>query len=104
MLVALKGNREIIASERVSTDKIDPAAAAGEAFLKQHSPPTRNARCWPTPGRKPRTGRRVWIVEGGPRCGPCFRLARWMEDHHAALEKDYVIVKVMEGLDDHAAK
>ncbi len=42
-------------------------------------------------------------AERGPRRGACFRLARWMEDHHGALEKDYVIVKVMEGLDDHAS-
>jgi hypothetical protein len=104
VLVALKGNREMIASERVATDKIDPAAAAGEAFLKQHVPPARDALLMLSNARKEaRTnGRRVWIVEGGPRCGPCFRLARWIEDHHATLEKDYVIVKVMDGLDDHA--
>ena len=46
----------------------------------------------------------MWIVQGGPRCGPCFRLARWMDDHHATLEKDYVIVKVMDGVDEHVAE
>ena len=104
VLVALKGNREIIASKRVGTDKIDAAAAAGEGFLKEHMPPTRDALVTLSEARKEAkaSGRRVWIVDGQTRCGPCFRLARWMEDHHAALEKDYVIVKVMEGLDDHA--
>src|SRR6185312_8634398 len=48
-----------------------------------------------------KTGRRVWVVFGGPRCGPCFRLGRWMEEHHEALAKDYVIVKIMGGLDTH---
>jgi hypothetical protein len=42
----------------------------------------------------------VWIIAGGPRCGPCFRLARWIDDHHTILEKDFVIVKVMSGPDD----
>jgi len=105
VLVALKGNRDTIASKRVATAKIDRAAADGEGFLKQHLPPTRDAMVMLTEARKEAkaSGRRVWIVEGGPRCGPCFRIARWMEDHHAALEKDYVIVKVMDGLDDHAS-
>ena len=37
----------------------------------------------------------------GSRCGPCFRLARWLEDQHAVLEQDYFIVKLNGGLDDH---
>src|SRR5439155_16915678 len=48
------------------------------------------------------TGRRLWIVLSGPRCGPCFRLARWMEDQHALLAKDYVVVKLLKGLDKGA--
>ena len=28
-------------------------------------------------------------------------LARWIKDHHATLDKDYVVVKLMGGLDDH---
>ena len=39
---------------------------------------------------------------GGPRCGPCFRLGRWIDEHHATLDKDFVIAKVMGGLDEHA--
>ena len=41
---------------------------------------------------------------GGPRCGPCFRLGRWIDEHHATLDKDFVIVKVMGGLDEHAGE
>ena len=51
-----------------------------------------------------RSGRRVWVIEGGPRCGPCFRLARWIEDQHAILEKDYVILKLMAGFDEHVSE
>ena len=49
-----------------------------------------------------RTGRRVLLIVGGPRCGPCFTLARWVERQHAAIARDYVIVKVMKGVDDLA--
>ena len=46
----------------------------------------------------------MWVIQGGPRCGPCFRLARWIEDHHATLEKDYVVVKLMDGIDEHVTE
>ncbi len=48
------------------------------------------------------SGRRLWVVSGGPRCGPCFKLARWMNDQHELLEKDYVLVKVMQVLDKNS--
>ena len=44
------------------------------------------------------------IVAGGSRCAPCFRLARWIEDHHATLDKDYVFVKLMDGIDEHVTE
>jgi hypothetical protein len=104
VLVALKGNQEVIDSRRVSTAKIADAVAAGEDFLKTHKLPPHDARAMLSEARKEasRSGRRVWIIDSQSRCGPCFRLARWMDEHHAALDKDYVILKVMEGLDDHA--
>ena len=106
VLVVLDGDRKTIAAERVATDKMAAAVAIADDFLKRHMPPTRDARALLTAARKEAKGssRRVWIVHGGPRCGPCFLLARWMEDHRTALEKDYVIVKVMDGLDAHAAE
>jgi hypothetical protein len=48
------------------------------------------------------SGRRMWVVSGGPRCGPCFRLARWMNDQHSLLEKDYVLVKILGGVDKNS--
>lgn len=106
VLVALNGDRTTIAAKRVTTDQVDEAASIGEHFLKQHLPPTRDALAALTTARKEaaKTGRRVWIVLGGARCGPCFRLGRWMDEHHALLERDYVIVKVMEGIDEQVAR
>lgn len=51
-----------------------------------------------------RDGKRVWVIVGGPRCGPCFRLGRWIDREHDLLAKDYVIVKVMEALEEHAGQ
>jgi RNA polymerase sigma factor (sigma-70 family) len=75
----------------------------GIDFLKKHAPAARDARkLLAAAKRKAReTDRRVWIVDEGSRCGPCFRLARWLEDQHALLEQDYVIVKLNGGLDEH---
>ena len=75
-------------------------------FLKQHKPPARNALTLLAEARSEakRSGRRVWVIQGGPRCGPCFRLARWIEDHHATLDKDYVVVKLMDGIDEHVTE
>jgi hypothetical protein len=44
----------------------------------------------------------VWIVYGGPRCGPCFRLARWMDDQQPLLEKDFVVMKFLQVIDKNA--
>ncbi len=106
VLVALDGDRKTIATKRLATDEMAAAVGIGDDFLKHHMPPTRDALALLTEARKAAkdSGRRVWVVHGGPRCGPCFRLARWIEDHHTTLEKDYVIVKVMDGLDAHAAE
>ena len=46
----------------------------------------------------------MWVIQGGPRCGPCFRLARWIEEHHATIDKDYVVVKLMGGIDEHVTE
>jgi hypothetical protein len=102
-LVALDGDRKTIAARRVSTTG-GPATAEvlGESFLKEHGPTPRDAPRLLSEARRDakESGRRVWLVHGGPRCGPCFLLARWMADHHQVLAKDYVIVKLMDGVDD----
>ena len=34
---------------------------------------------------------------------PLFSTARWIEEHHATIDKDYVVVKLMDGIDEHVA-
>jgi hypothetical protein len=76
----------------------------GVEFLKQHAPAKRDARKLLSAAQQEarETGRCVWIIESETRCGPCFRLARWLDDHHALLERDDVFVKLLVGCDDNA--
>jgi RNA polymerase sigma factor (sigma-70 family) len=106
VLVALDGDQKTIAARRIATKDVAIAVGAGIDFLQQNRPRTRNALTLLAEARSEakRSGRRVWVIQGGPRCGPCFRLARWIEDHHATLDKDYVIVKLMDGIDEHVTE
>ncbi len=106
VLVALDGDQKMIADRRITTNNVANAVGIGADFLKQHRLPTRNALTLLAEARTDakRSGRRVWLVYGGPRCSPCFRLARWIEDHHATLDKDYVVVKLMGGVDEHVTE
>ena len=103
-LIALSATQETIAVETVSATDVNVGVAVASAFLDRHKPQFADAREKLADARQQAraTSRRVWIISSGPRCGPCFRLARWMEEHHALLEKDYLIVKVMGGLEEHA--
>ncbi len=47
------------------------------------------------------TNRRVWAIEGGRHCDPCFRLARWIDDRQELLNQDHIFVKVNAYLDVH---
>lgn len=101
VLIVLDGEQMTLASQAfTAADSV--ALEQADAFLKAHKPPVADAMKLLEEARKlaAETGRKVWVVDGGPRCGPCFRLGRWMHDHHEVLEKDYVIVKLMGGLDD----
>ena len=98
-----------LASTRIGARDTAPTrndAARKEAarFLRQNAPPRRDARVVLATAQDAarETGRRLVVVHGGPRCGPCLLLARWLDDQHALLSKDYVIVKILEGVDEHA--
>jgi beta-lactamase regulating signal transducer with metallopeptidase domain len=80
------------------------ALKQGVEFLKQHAPAKRDARQLLSAAQAEAraTGRRVWIIEGETRCGPCFRFSRWLDDHHTLLERDDVFVKLLVGCDDNA--
>jgi RNA polymerase sigma factor (sigma-70 family) len=106
VLVALDGDQKSIATERIGTKNVESAVGSGVDFLNKHRLPARNALTLLAKARADAksSGRRVWVIEGGPRCGPCFRLARWIEDRHAVLEKDFVVVKLMAGIDEHVTE
>jgi hypothetical protein len=106
VLVALDGDRKAVGVERVATPDVAASVALGDEFLRRHRPTPRDALASLARAREDANagGRRVWVVHSGPRCGPCFRFARWIEEHRAVLEKDYVFVEVMEGVDDHVAE
>jgi hypothetical protein len=94
--LGIEGDGRQVGSQRVAVGDVDSAVRLAKAFVKQHARPVRDARALLTEAQKDakRTGRRVWIVFSGPRCGPCFLLARWMEDQHTLLGKDYVVLKL----------
>jgi RNA polymerase sigma factor (sigma-70 family) len=82
---------------------ISTGGRRGLDFLKEQAPPPRDARQLLAAVQKKalQTDRRVWLVVEGSRCGPCFRLARWLEDQRDLLERDYVFVQLNAGIDEH---
>jgi hypothetical protein len=106
VLVALDGDQKMIAAKRIATKDVAAAVLVGSDFLKGQKPPAHDALSLLAKAREDAksSGRRVWVIEGGPRCGSCFRLARWIENRHAVLEKDFVVVKLMAGIDEHVTE
>jgi hypothetical protein len=104
VLIALDGRQKLLSSATISAEDLDSAKTRAKEFLTRHKPAFEDARSKLAKAREraQHDGRRVWVIVGGPRCGPCFRLARWIDQHRETLEKDYVIVKLMEGLQPHA--
>lgn len=39
------------------------------------------------------TGRTLFFVEGGPRCGPCFALLDWYDKNRSVMDKHFVLFK-----------
>ena len=102
-MIILSGDNQTIATKRIGSEDVDAGVTIGSKLLTEHMPVSGNAVAVLTEANEMarNSGRRVWIIKGGPRCGPCFRLARWMADHKQTLEKDYVLVKLMNGIDEH---
>jgi hypothetical protein len=102
VLVALGGDQKVLETKRIAPGR-EASIGDIDEFLKRNKPTARDAlatlKAAQDEARK--SGRRVLVVLGGPRCGPCFRLGRWMAEHHDLLEKDYVVAKVMGNLDEH---
>ena len=102
-LIVLDGDERTLATKRIRADDINAATQESATFLEQHMPRSRDALVMLAEAKNvaAASDRRIWIVLGGPRCGPCFRLGRWIEEHHDVLDKDYVIVKMLGGVDEN---
>jgi hypothetical protein len=81
-LVVIDDDGKPVDSLRVNAGNVETAARQCAEFIMRSAPPPRDAKALLAAAREEaqRSGRRVWIVCGGPRCAPCFLLARWMED------------------------
>lgn len=102
VLVVLDADARVIESMTVSSDQLSQVPA----FLERHALPKRDAIALLDDAKRlaAETHRRIWLVRGGPRCGPCIRLARWLDLHHEVLERDYVIVKLIDVIDDRVSE
>jgi hypothetical protein len=102
-LVTIDDKWRQTAALRLSVGHNAVAEQQAAEFIKRNAPARRDAKAFLAAARQEArdTGRRLCIVESGPRCGPCFVLARWLDDQHELLAKDYVILKVLEN-DEHA--
>jgi hypothetical protein len=106
VLVALDGAGDVLGAETLAANDATLAKASlqlGNDFIAGHAPPTHDAQQLFADAKAlaAATDRRILLVLGGPRCGPCFSLAVWMDRQRELLEKDYVIVKV--GICDEGA-
>ncbi len=84
-----KGRLEVDVTEN---DAIEEVAA----FISKHLPAKVDAKKkWEEAfAEATRTNRKVFARLGGRYCGPCFLLARWLDDHRELLERDYVMLKI----------
>ena len=73
----------------------------GESFLLKHAPQFHDANALLAAAWKQAraTGRHVGILAANPRRAPSLRLAHWFEEHRALLERDYILVTLVEGCD-----
>lgn len=106
VLVALDASQALLGTKTLSVSESETSRKIAIEFLQQHKPAYEDAQTKLDAARTlaAKTNRRVWIVSCGPRCGPCFQLAHWLERQHELLEKDYVLVKLMGGLQANADK
>ncbi len=82
---------------RLDLECSDPdAAVLAHDFIREHEPAAGDAlqKLNAALSEARSTGRVVWVQHSQTRCGPCFRLSRWIEEHRAVLEKQFVFVKI----------
>lgn len=79
------------------------AAVSAAEFVKRHAPVKIDAtEKWDKAfAEAKRSGRRVWVRISQKWCGPCHRLARWIDDHREILEREFVLLKVDDFYDEN---
>jgi hypothetical protein len=99
----------VLDSQGAEVGRIGIAMAKGDAtekvaaFLATHCPKKVDAeKKWQDAfAEAKRSNRKVWVRISQRNCNPCFSLARWLDDHHAMLEKDYVMLKIDDWSDEN---
>jgi Thioredoxin-like len=92
---------------RIEIELKDPAGPKRAAeFIRKHAPAPADAReKWEHAfALAQQSGRNVWVRISQRYCGPCFRLARWLDDQKTLLSQDYVFLKIDDWRDLHGAE
>jgi hypothetical protein len=92
MLGQLRG-RDLLGDDASSVD-----SAKLQAFLKQHAPPTIDARTLLADALEQarRENKRVLIQQTATWCGPCGELTEFLNEQRSIWEKDYIWTKIDE--------
>ncbi|WP_010587352.1 M56 family metallopeptidase [Schlesneria paludicola] len=103
VLIALDGDQKTLATMIIGTADLPDALLTAKEFVVAHRPAPIDAGAQYEEAcrRAEREHRRVFVLLGGTRCGPCFRMSRWIDRHLAVLEKDFVIFKFIPELDEN---
>lgn len=83
--------------ERLTLDIAEQAAAEQAVdFVRRNAPQQIDAqKKWEQAFREAKDSKRkVWARISQRYCGPCFLMARWLDDHRELLAKDYVMLKI----------
>ena len=81
----------------MEVNSVDPnAVELVNKFLEKNEPPKQDANqnLINALEEAQSSGRRVWAQHSQTRCAPCFLFSRWIDDHRAVPEKDFVFLKV----------
>lgn len=92
---AIDGNGKDLGMIEIDLKAKDGAELA-TAFVNAHVPDKLDAeQKWDDAFEAARlSNKRVWARISQRYCGPCFRLARWFDDHRELLEKDFIMLKI----------
>ena len=102
LAVALDATGKELGRAEFDYKDVESAELADE-FVRKYAPERVDAKKkWDAAfAEAKKSDRKVWARISQRYCGPCFRLARWLDDQKAVLEKDYVLLKIDDVRDLH---